>query len=434
MKKTLTAALTAAVVVGSSATTFAAANPFSDVPRGHWAYQAVASLAADGIVEGYGDGTYRGQREITRYEMAQMIAKALARTDALFDQKSGLQEHNSAQYSKAVRRNYHAVKADLDRLSAEFRDELEALGVRISELEKHIDRVTWTGEMRYRYWKDRTDLPGGGKDKPSLNQLQLRFFPTAEVNDHWKVKARLTATNNMSTNNSGSFKLTFAYAQGDYGKLQLKIGKMPLYTKADDGLLFDDFFSGVEAIYGDKIKATIRAGRWNNAGDFSDPASYQAGELSYDNDKLYVGAGYHHLRSDDFRHYDGYNSTHDASIWTVGAHYNFNDDLTLGGSFARNTKADDYSKSYNIALDYKGANKTAGTWGIGAAYRYVGANVSFCPTYDVWGLSDNKKGVDVYASWSPLKNTYTQVNYFWGKKLDTHEKTKTFFGRVSWFF
>ncbi len=68
MKKTLVSALTTALVVGAASTTFAAANPFSDVPAGHWAYDAVSQLAADGVIEGYGDGTYRGDRTITRYE------------------------------------------------------------------------------------------------------------------------------------------------------------------------------------------------------------------------------------------------------------------------------------------------------------------------------------------------------------------------------
>ena len=79
MKKTVAAALAAAFVMGTGATTLAAANPFSDVPAGHWAYQSVSKLAAEGIIEGYGDGTYRGDRNITRYEMAQMIAKAMAK-------------------------------------------------------------------------------------------------------------------------------------------------------------------------------------------------------------------------------------------------------------------------------------------------------------------------------------------------------------------
>ena len=50
MKKTLVSALTTAIVVGAASTTFAAANPFSDVPADHWAYDAVSQLAADGVI------------------------------------------------------------------------------------------------------------------------------------------------------------------------------------------------------------------------------------------------------------------------------------------------------------------------------------------------------------------------------------------------
>ena len=120
MKKSVVSALTSALVVGVASTTFAAANPFSDVPADHWAYDAVTQLAADGVVEGYGDGTYRGDRNITRYEMAQMVAKAMAKQDV------------SA-----------ANKALLDKLAAEFSDELNNLGVRVSKLEKHDDMVIW---------------------------------------------------------------------------------------------------------------------------------------------------------------------------------------------------------------------------------------------------------------------------------------------------
>ena len=128
MKKTLVSALAAALVVGAAGTTFAAANPFSDVPRDHWAYDAVTQLANDGVVEGYGDGTFRGDRNITRYEMAQMVAKAMAKGDL------------SA-----------SDRALVDRLAAEFADELNNLGVRVSNLEKHADMVKWNGKLEYTY-------------------------------------------------------------------------------------------------------------------------------------------------------------------------------------------------------------------------------------------------------------------------------------------
>ena len=85
MKKKLVSTLAAALVIGAASTAFAAANPFSDVPSDHWAYDAVSQLAADGVIEGYGDDTFRGDREITRYEMAQMVARAMARNDLSAD-------------------------------------------------------------------------------------------------------------------------------------------------------------------------------------------------------------------------------------------------------------------------------------------------------------------------------------------------------------
>ena len=132
MKKTLVSALTTALVVGAASTTFAATNPFSDVQADHWAYDAVSQLAADGVIEGYGDSTFKGNQNITRYEMAQMVAKAMAKTDV------------SA-----------ADKALIDKLAAEFSDELNTLGVRVSNLERNADKVKWNGEARYTYTSTR---------------------------------------------------------------------------------------------------------------------------------------------------------------------------------------------------------------------------------------------------------------------------------------
>ena len=113
-KKHLAAAVLAATVVSASSSAFAASNPFSDVPQGHWAYDAVAQLAQDGVIDGYGDSTFQGDKNITRYEMAQMVAKAMAKKDV------------SA-----------ADKAAIDKLAAEFADELNNLGVRVANLEKN---------------------------------------------------------------------------------------------------------------------------------------------------------------------------------------------------------------------------------------------------------------------------------------------------------
>ena len=425
MKNKIVTAMATALVVGAASTTFAAANPFSDVPAGHWAYDAVTQLAADGIVEGYGDGTYLGNRNITRYEMAQMIAKAMAKNPTGAD------------------------KAALDRLAAEFSDELNNLGVRVSELEKYADKVKWTGELRYRYWSDRKEFDRDTKDKKNKDQLQLRLFPTAEVNKHWKLKARMTASADMSKDTSGNFNMTYGFAEGTYSKLKLSVGKMPFYSNVDDGLVMDDFFSGAQVVVGSKFKANIEAGRWNldDANgtakanlDGDTAANYQGIELSYDTgSKFFVGASYKHFNSSAFKNATRYNldgkAEDDANIWSAGIGYNFDPHVKLFYSYASNTKADDYHKAWTAKLSYdNGKSKKANAWGIWGAYRYVGSNVSFAPTYDTFGNLSNKKGVEVGVNWSPLDNTLTSIQYFNGKGLDTDKDTETLFGRVSWFF
>ncbi|PUU98488.1 hypothetical protein DCD76_18755, partial [Acinetobacter baumannii] len=105
----------------------------------HWAYQSVAKLALLGVVEGYGDGTYRGDRLITRYEMAQMVASALARYE-----NAPIADKTTPAASSEPPVISAGSRADLDRLAAEFRDELDSLNVRVTELEKHDDPVQWS--------------------------------------------------------------------------------------------------------------------------------------------------------------------------------------------------------------------------------------------------------------------------------------------------
>ena len=413
MKKTVAAALTAAFVVGvTSSSALAAANPFSDVPAGHWAYNSVSKLAAEGVIEGYGDGTYRGDRNITRYEMAQMIAKAMAKNPT------------------------GANKAELDRLAAEFRDELDALGVRVAELEKYADKVVWHGELRYRYRNTRIKSDFG-KIKTTRNWIMMRLEPTATVNDHWKVKARLDATSDMKDDTTSNFKLKQAYAQGTYGKFQINVGKLPFYTNVDDGMLIDDEFSGGQLVYGDKFKVALMAGRWSGTNDI-DPSDYAGGEVSYETDKLYVGAGFHHFRSDYFLTlHDAFGkrynkNTKNAAVWTVGAHYNFGN-LQVRGAYAQNTKAKDWKKSWTAGLAYGNADKSKrGSWDISADYRYISPLVSLAPTYDA--AYAGSKGVEFAVRYVPLYNTRIELKYFHGKDFITDKTAKVFYSRVSWFF
>ena len=156
MKKSLVLAMAMALGVTASAY---AANPFSDVPAGHWAYDSISKLAAAGIIEGYGDGTFRGDRLMTRYEMAQIVAKALAKG------------------------------ANVEKLAAEFADELDALGVRVAALEKKSDNVKITGEIRYHYGSSNKKVMEG--DKKFEHGLRSRIYFTGKVNDNWNYVGRI---------------------------------------------------------------------------------------------------------------------------------------------------------------------------------------------------------------------------------------------------
>ena len=157
VKKSLVLAMAMALGVTASAY---AANPFSDVPAGHWAYDSVNKLAAAGIVDGNGNGTFGGDRLMTRYEMAQIVAKAMAKG------------------------------ANLDRLAAEFADELDSLGVRVAALEKKSDNVKITGQIRYEYAGRDGDLK---KTKGSIaqNRLRTRLFVNGQINEDWTYTARI---------------------------------------------------------------------------------------------------------------------------------------------------------------------------------------------------------------------------------------------------
>ena len=118
-----------AVLVAFAAPAFAVTNPFMDVPMNHWAYDAIGQLAARGVLSGYPDGTYKGKQPTTRYEMASALARALAVVDM----------------TKASKQDVEMLK----KLVVEFKDELDALGVKTDQLDKRVAVI----EDRMGGWK-----------------------------------------------------------------------------------------------------------------------------------------------------------------------------------------------------------------------------------------------------------------------------------------
>ena len=217
MKKSLVLAMAMALGVTASAY---AANPFSDVPAGHWAYDSINKLAAAGVIAGYGDTTFGGDKLMTRYEMDQIVAKAMAKG------------------------------ANVDRLAAEFAEELDNLGVRVANLEKKADNVKITGQIRYEYAHREGSAAKKGEAK---NRLRSRIYINGQINDDWSYTGRLQNDQNLA-NNSGdeTTKFNQAWANSRLGGFDVTAGKTDL-TLAN-GFLYDDTAEYVGLAYGKDVK------------------------------------------------------------------------------------------------------------------------------------------------------------------------------------
>ena len=177
MKKILALAAVAALTAGVSAY---AANPFSDVTPDDWAFQAVSDLSAQGVVEGYPDGSFKGERNMTRYELAQIIARLMAKEDQL----------NAEQ------------QATLDKLAGEYADELANLGVRVANLEKKVGNISWSGDARMQYQHNLAE--GSRTEHADTWNGRMRINVEGQVNDQVTVNGRFVNEMDFKDGDSSS--------------------------------------------------------------------------------------------------------------------------------------------------------------------------------------------------------------------------------------
>ena len=229
MKKQFAAIFAATAVLG--VTTAFAANPFSDVTPDSWAYQSVSQLASAGIVNGYPDGTFKGQNNITRYEMAQMVAKAMANQDRA----------NAEQ------------QAMINRLADEFASELNNLGVRVAALENKVGNVKVTGDMRLRYQGNENEgvLKENSKSK-SLFDMRGRVQFNATVNENTDAVVRVTSGDmEFGDSTSNDIEVDRVYVTHRFGdNVKVTAGRYNQVIGA--GLAYDDTFDGVNAVIGNE--------------------------------------------------------------------------------------------------------------------------------------------------------------------------------------
>lgn len=168
MKHTILKAAVCTFFAGA-AMTASAANPFSDVESNSWAYEAVASLSDRNIIEGYPDGTFRGNKHITRYELAQITARLLAKKDSLTAEQQSI----------------------VDKLSREYANDLSNLGVRISELEKKTGKTSLLTELRVQGIDRYDNIFTEKKEKHYELGARVRLNTITRVNDRSTLYGQL---------------------------------------------------------------------------------------------------------------------------------------------------------------------------------------------------------------------------------------------------
>ena len=365
MKKILAIAAAAALTAGVSAY---AANPFSDVSPDDWAYQAVSDLSDQGVVEGYPDGTFKGERNMTRYELAQVIARLMAREDQL----------NAEQ------------RATLDKLAGEYADELANLGVRVSNLEKKVGNISWSGDARMRY-----------QDK-ALNDDnydgRIRIVAKAAVNDSTYAQARFTSNMNFKNDKDANTYADQLFVNHGFGDFSVRLGRQPIVFGNQGGWLYGD------------------------------GKGYDGAQLSYNGSKVGVTVGYGQFNTSD---YDGVadpdENILDRNMFFAKANGKLNVvdlgvDFRVFGEYWKNTSTDsEYDRAWNAGIGYGKLDlKKPGSFALSVAYNDVDAEVYFGGTglsTDVLStLTSSKKNKGLYADnvtfWNAMADVTLQKNVY----------------------
>ena len=387
MKTKVLAALAATMAVG--ATCAFAANPFVDVPSDSWAYKSVVELADAGIIQGVDGQYFQGNRNITRYEAAEMVAKAMAHMD-----KASVEQ-----------------RALINKLADEYADELNNLGVRVSALENRVGNVKLTGDARVRYIHQDSDDQGKGEVKNDNSwSYRVRVRANAQVNDRTKVVYGVSTNNvNFADNSTASDSdndnifTDRAYVDYNFGgnNWDLKVGRdeYDMGGGRAYGFLYGDTFDGAQLKYtNDKFAATAGYGK------------FKEGVMGGDNDYL---EGDSAATKTGYGELEGFFGGGRAAGSAVGVYYN---------DFSGN-------KSFNFD-DAWGAygSLNLGKWNALANYEKYNSENSKADDPEVWvgKITYNKANFATPKSWDAWVEYLNADNGF-------GDKTHAFIGSTqSW--
>ena len=419
-------ALLALAFTALSATAFAAdgADSFSDVPKDHWSYEALDYLAKNGVIEGYTDGTFQGNRTMSRYEMAAITARAMQASNLDIGARSVLEKLEKEYGSELA-----TLRAQVEQNTEDIRKNREA-----------IERFKVHGFVRTQYDYDKNT------DADTLDRSANRFYMDLrldmKVNDIWTVKVQsetnrhynnghLRGENAMNENaqqtwsgHDGNFQRIWVEAQQDgrwlnLGRAWRGLGfQNVLFGNESDGFQFGIPIKGTNLTASGFWMASTGAGNkeslygvglWGAVGhNFDINVAYARSSLG--KNESYTSGLIDHYEADPVTHrvfpvYRDNDRTNPRSYgYVVSAATNVAKNVRVIGDYVQ-TDADEQNKSVALRLNYKGTKlDDVGSFGVYARYVRYGAN-GWLAGDDEWGSTWNgTKGWIVGFKYVPWKN------------------------------
>lgn len=404
-KKILSAAVAMALAAGISGTAMAAEGSLADVPKDHWSYQAVDQLVKDGIIEGMPDGTYAGDRAISRYEMAVIVARATDKMEAA----------------------NIADRALIEKMQAEYGSELKTLAGDVKDLKEQVGKVKFSGMFRATYDNDNGNVVSRDNDR-----FYLDLHGDYKVNDNWTVRFQSETNHRYSdkhTTSNGTLQRIWVDGYFPESGAWASIGR------SWRGLGFTNILQGGET---DGVQAGIPIkGTGLTASAFYMTPSWVGNEqsyygvatwgsighavdinLAYEKAKLNKGDKYNHKANELVYENTGNVSWKDGgedtvnydSAFAVGAKWKVVKNLSLTGDYIQ-SNADENNKAQEALLEYKGTDlNDKGSFGMYARYFKIGSNAG--NPDDLWGSrKGGSKGWMVGFKYVPVKNVEWHTMY-----------------------
>ncbi|QJW45235.1 hypothetical protein HA075_05105 [bacterium BFN5] len=387
MKKSICLLNLVTMLVISSTSVLAAPqqSSFSDVPAKHWAYDAITKLAQDGIINGYADGTFRGDRTMTRYEIAEIVANAMTK-----EEKANAED-----------------KALINKLAAEFNSELTKLDAKVNKVDQRVtkleDKISFSGSDTVRWVKwDNATAPGFTHFKNGVTQNNFMLMAAAKVNENisanfkWYVLRQESFGNPAQTTTSPNSNEPNNLVQGE---LSIRNFLGQAETTLTGGRMVQSFGSsgfiaalqgidGVKLGFGKQVKVEIGAADFSNPvsnyqKSYSDVPSAPAANADYGalyfKDAAWIKASYNTSKATAVQGFALKNTSGPsvANLYGVGLSTMAMPKLLFRADYVKNTEFDVDNTNVQYRLSYRGAAMNQpGSWGAHLDYGKAFARAS----------------------------------------------------------